>query len=67
MPKYLVTLFYHGSASYEVEAEDECEAVEKARLEQGEEDKDAFFDSRLNLDEVDNDFEELPESPGGHP
>ena len=67
MPKYRVNLIYHGSASYEVEAEDECEAVEKARLEQGEEDNEAFFASRLNLDEVDNDVEELPESVGGRP
>jgi hypothetical protein len=60
MPRYEVNLFYHGSASYEVEAADEDAAVVEAKrlnnLESQEE-----FQERLNLDFTDDDVYEVKE------
>jgi hypothetical protein len=60
MPKYCVNLFYHGSASYDVEADDEDAAVVEAKrlnnLESQEE-----FQERLNLDFTDDDVYEVKE------
>lgn len=54
MPKYRVNLFYHGSASYDVEAADEFSAIEEAkRINELESDEE--FKERLNLDFSDAD------------
>jgi hypothetical protein len=57
MPKYRVNLFYHASASYDVETPDEDSALEEARrLEQL--DSPQEFYERLNLDYEDSDVYE---------
>lgn len=49
MPKYDVVLFYHASATYTVEAEDEEAALEAARLQAGGEPEEQLME-RLVLD-----------------
>ena len=57
MPKYRVNLFYHGSASYDVEAADEDAALEEAkRIELSESEEE--FHKRLILDFSDSDVYE---------
>jgi hypothetical protein len=57
MPKYRVNLFYHASASYDVEMVDEESAIEEAhRLAQL--DSPEEFYERLNLDFTDSDVYE---------
>lgn len=57
MPKYRVNLFYHGSATYDVEAADEGSAIEEAkRLNELEPEEE--FRERLNLDFTDSDVYE---------
>ena len=54
MPKYRVNLFYHGSAAYDVEAADECSAIEEAKRLNNLEPEEEFRE-RLNLDFSDAD------------
>lgn len=57
MPKYRVILYYHGSATYDVETADEGSAIEEAkRLNDLELEHD--FRERLNLDFTDAMVEE---------
>ena len=58
MPKYRVNLFYHGSASYDVEAEDAHSAIEEAKRLKDAESAELFFEDRLNLDFTDADVYE---------
>ena len=58
MPKYRVNLFYHGSASYDVEAEAEHSAIEEAKRLKDAESAELFFEDRLNLDFTDADVYE---------
>ena len=54
MPRYRVNLFYHGSADYQVEAADECAAIEEAkRLNDLESDEE--FKERITLEFSDAD------------
>ena len=62
MPKYRVNLFYHGSASYDVEAADEDAAVVEAKRLRDEESEEEFQE-RLNLDLTDHDVYEGEEVP----
>jgi hypothetical protein len=60
MPKYRVNLFYHGSASYDVEAADKGSALGEARrLNALQPEKE--FRERLILDYVDADVYEEKE------
>jgi hypothetical protein len=58
MPKYQVTLFYHASASYDVEAADEGAALEEVDHQRQEESSEEFFRDRLILDYTDSNIEE---------
>lgn len=54
MPKYRVNLFYHGSASYDVEAGDEDAALKEAkRLKDVESDEEFMWRLNLNLTDAD--------------
>ena len=57
MPKYRVNLFYHASASYEVEAADEDSALEEAKRVENSESEHEFHE-RLILDFSDSDVYE---------
>ena len=61
MPKYRVNLFYHGSASYDLEAEDEDSAIEEAKRLNNLEPEEEFRE-RLNLDFSDADVYEDKEA-----
>ena len=58
MPKYRVIRYYHGSATYEVEAANEGAALEEADDQRQEESAEEFFRNRLILDFTDSNIEE---------
>ena len=63
MPKYNVVLFYHASATFQVEAEDEDKAVELARwLSDNELDKEFYKRLKLELKEGNEQVDEAPSS-----
>jgi hypothetical protein len=56
MPKYDVVLFYHASATYTVEAEDEDAAVWEAKRLDIDETEEQFHE-RLNIEIIDDDYQ----------
>ena len=58
MPKYRVIRYYHGSATYEVEAANEGAALEAVETQLQAESDEEFFRNRLILDFTDSNIEE---------